>query len=403
MQPIKDLGNGKYLLRAKTEPDAEGICHSKSKTVEAKNWQDAERQLRILIREAAKAKPATKKERKNKKMSVSELMDSYIVAKRIEGKSDTYLDKIECYRKRIDEAFKGRTITDLTVARIDKFSQNLTQCTNRHDEKAHKKSGGKGQVRQISEHYKYQIQALLLRAIKWADKKGYMTDNVTHRITKLPKGEYEQIEIPDTEVIQKFIEYLDKDDSVDDVYKIFINLVSWCGLRTEEILGLTWNDVNFTKKQLRIDKAVVKVTGKGRVEKGPKSKSSKRNVIMPQKIIRMLTTWKELCEKESSVIQDSELPAPKIKHVIINPANGSLPHPDTFSHWLRKYLRRHEFNHVTPHGLRHFYATYLIIKGVDIKTVSKLAGHKDITTTLQIYTAVTQEGFNKAESVLNAI
>ena len=177
MQPIKYLGKNKYLLRAETPPDEDGVRHSKNKTVEAKDWSDAERQLRKLISEVAKEKPATKKQRDNRKMSVSELLDRYAAAKKLEGKSITYLDKIENYRKRIDEAFKGRNITDLTVARIDKFSQNLSCATNRHDEnRANKSKANNNQIRGISNDYKYQIQSLLLRAIRWADKKGYLTD-----------------------------------------------------------------------------------------------------------------------------------------------------------------------------------------------------------------------------------
>ena len=67
-----------------------------------------------------------------------------------------------------------------------------------------------------------------------------------------------------------------------------MNLVSWCGLRTEEILGLTWGDVNFSKRELNIDKAEVKSAGNGRVKKGPKSKKSKREVPLNKRMIAMV-------------------------------------------------------------------------------------------------------------------
>ena len=41
MQPIRDLGNGKYLLRVETPADDDGIKHTKNRTVEAKDWNDA--------------------------------------------------------------------------------------------------------------------------------------------------------------------------------------------------------------------------------------------------------------------------------------------------------------------------------------------------------------------------
>ena len=404
MQPIRDLGNGKYLLRVETQADDDGIKHSKNKTVEAKDWSDAERQLRKLISEVAKEKPATKKQRDNRNMSVSQLLDRYIAAKELEGKSITTLDKYRNYRRRIDEAFKGRTISELTVARIDKFSQNLAGSTNRHDEnRATKGKANNNQIRGISNDYKYQIQSLLLRAIKWGDKKGYLTDNVTHRVTKLPKGEYEQIEIPDIEEIKKFINHLTEDNTVENIYKVFMNLVSWCGLRTEEILGLTWGDVNFSKRELDINKAEVKSAGKGRVKKGPKSKKSKRIVPLNNRMITMLTEWKNLCDQKRSGWHKEALSTARLQHVIVYPTDGSLPHPETCRKWVGKYVKRNNFDHITPHGFRHFYTTYLLTKGVDIKTVAKMAGHQDETTTLKIYTAITKEGYDKALAVLNAV
>ena len=89
--------------------------------------------------------------------------------------------------------------------------------------------------------------------------------------------------------------------------------------------------------------------------------------------------------------------------MIVDPDDGSLPYPDTFTKWTAKYIKRNAINRVTIHGLRHFYATYLISKGVDIKVVQKLAGHKDIKVTLQIYAAVTKAGYDKTKEVLSSI
>ncbi len=68
---------------------------------------------------------------------------------------------------------------------------------------------------------------------------------------------------------------------------------------------------------------------------------------------------------------------------------------------VSKYRVRHDVEPVTPHGLRHFFTTYLLVKGADVKTVSKLIGHSKTDTTLNIYAALTKEGLDKVEAILN--
>ena len=120
-------------------------------------------------------------------------------------------------------------------------------------------------------------------------------------------------------------------------------------------------------------------------------------------MITMLTEWKKLCDEKRSGWSRETLPSVKLQHVILYPSDGSLPYPDTCRKWVNKYIERNGFEHVTPHGLRHFYATYLISNGVNIKEVARLAGHEDEAMTLKIYTAVTHEGYDKAIAVLNAV
>lgn len=400
---IVDLKNGKYELRVETPEDADGVRHERSTRIKAASRSAAERKLREFIAIVLDEEPATKKERDSRKMPISTLLDLFIEDMTVSGRSAKTLENYRNRRVRIDEAFRNRTVSELTVQRLDAFSQALTEATNRHDEYVKYVTHRDDiEPRKLSKDTAYRIQALLIQVIKWADRKGYLTDNITNRATKLPKSPYKQIEIPDIKNIIAFMDYLNQDPTVKLHTKVFFNLIVWCGLRTEELLGMTWDAVNLETKRIRITQAVVRIGGSTRVVKEPKSRSSIREVIIPDKVNDLLKTWKEYCDTSFPAWLELRPFLEKYRtYVILSQADGTPPNPSTFSQWLRRYLQRHEFDHVTPHGLRHFYTTYLLVNGADVKTVSRLMGHSKTATTLNIYAAITQEGYDKVEAILN--
>ncbi len=71
--------------------------------------------------------------------------------------------------------------------------------------------------------------------------------------------------------------------------------------------------------------------------------------------------------------------------------DGRPVHPDTVTGWFSKFVARTGLPCVTVHGLRHTFVTLLIAKGVDIVTVSSLAGHAQASTTINMYAHAVQE------------
>lgn len=73
--------------------------------------------------------------------------------------------------------------------------------------------------------------------------------------------------------------------------KVLMNIAIYGGLRRGEILGLTWDDVNFDKNTVDINKSVGIVNNKT-IIKAPKNKSSNREISLPSSVMQLLNFWK---------------------------------------------------------------------------------------------------------------
>ncbi len=83
--------------------------------------------------------------------------------------------------------------------------------------------------------------------------------------------------------------------------------------------------------------------------------------------------------------------------------DGAPINPDTMNFWLDRFTRRHNLPRVTPHGLRHTFATLQIAAGVDIRTLQARTGHAQASTLTDIYTHAIKSAEAAAAEVLDNI
>lgn len=156
-------------------------------------------------------------------------------------------------------------------------------------------------------------------------------------------------------------------------HRTAIAMLYSCGLRVSELIHLKVDDVDFDRKQVRV-----------RLGKGKKD----RTVNLAEHMIPLLHNY---------------LGTYKPAQYVFNGQNGVLYSANS----LRMVVKRAAYDagikkQVTPHTLRHSYATHMLDNGVDIRHIQVLLGHSKPETTM-IYTHVSQERLTKIESPLDKL
>ncbi len=145
------------------------------------------------------------------------------------------------------------------------------------------------------------------------------------------------------------------------------------GLRVSELVGLNDGDIDF-------DQELIRVRGKGRKE---------RLAPLGSFAIRALRRWLQCRQLSSQEARGREAP------VFVNKF-GTRISTRSVARMLEKYLRVTSLDQRTsPHTLRHSFATHLLDRGADIRSVQELLGHKSLVTT-QIYTHVSTSNLRAA-------
>lgn len=146
------------------------------------------------------------------------------------------------------------------------------------------------------------------------------------------------------------------------------------GLRVSELTGLNLNDLDFTAGYL-------KVTGKG---------SKERLVPLGEKAQEAIKFYlKKSRPFYAGQGRDTRTPA-----VFLNRFGGRLSNR-AVREILSKYVKEIALNHqVSPHTLRHSFATHLLNNGADLRAVQELLGHVKLSTT-QIYTHLTRDNIKR--------
>jgi len=158
--------------------------------------------------------------------------------------------------------------------------------------------------------------------------------------------------------VKKLIKCVEKENIK---YKLVIELMLLSGMRVFEVCNIKKDDINFLDYSILI--------------KGKRNKERKTYILSDR-------FFKEL----KSIIDT------KSEYVFLNNFNNPL-NEQNIRFFLKKISKKCLNREITPHILRHTFATLLLNEGVDVRYIQELLGHSSITTT-QIYTHL-QESYKK--------
>lgn len=153
---------------------------------------------------------------------------------------------------------------------------------------------------------------------------------------------------------------------------LLISLYS--GIRIGELCALKWEDVDFKKNCLTINKTIQRVYIKDKdkniskvIITTPKTKNANREIPINKDFLEILKKVKT--DKKNYILTGNE------KYI----------EPRTYRKYFNKILDELKIKHFNFHSLRHTFATNCISLGVDYKTVSELLGHANVNITLNLY------------------
>ena len=148
--------------------------------------------------------------------------------------------------------------------------------------------------------------------------------------------------------------------------KAMLELMYGCGLRVSELISLEMNDIDITN-------CLIRIMGKG---------SKERDIPVGEYSIHFLQLY---LDKRHLLLKDK--PCNKL---FINNHGQGMTRQGFFKN-LKKILVEKGLNpNISPHTLRHSFATHLINRGADLRSIQEMLGHSDISTT-KIYTRVSDE------------
>jgi len=227
----------------------------------------------------------------------------------------------------------------------------------------------------------YQTRIALFNMFEFARENDVLIANPCKKSLKSDMGKpSDKKEALTIDVQKKFLEAV-----VGYSYENQYRFVLQTGLRTGELIGLKWSDIDFENRTMKIERTMEYRYKVGEWRVGPpKSKSGYRTIPLTDEAIRIL-------ENQRSKNKSLKLVPIEWKDTVFLCRKGTPVKNSTYDTGLFKYCDRVGIPRFSMHVLRHTFATRCIEGGMKPKTLQKILGHSNIGITMNLYVHITED------------
>ena len=335
------------------------------------------------VKQKLKKKRDEKPDKDQQSITFQDWIEEFLVSyKKNEIKITTYEGYMRIYRKHIEDSQIGKTaLNQVTTEMLQRYYND--KLNDGYNSKT---------VRGIG--------IVIGAALNMAVKLKMLSEN-PNRYTSIPKKKKYEASVLSAKEVRQIV----NNAKSEELYPIVVTTV-YTGMRKGEVMALKWENVDFQKRRIYIKNSLCKIDGDQLDEKGhrharyeilePKTKESKRMVPMMDEVYEALMLQKERQESDKQRYQEIYLD----QGLVFADACGNYLPQRQFMDKYHTFLKKYNITDIRFHDLRHTFATLLIESDISMKVVQELLGHSTITTSMDIYTHISD---TKKEQALDRL
>lgn len=319
-------------------------------------------------------KEVVKMKHKSDRIFLNDISKLWLEKKQYEISETTYAIYYTNIKNHIEPYFQNIFISEIDTVVVNNFVKEKL-------EKGKLNASGGLSVERVKVLY-----YILKNILYCANSMGYITQNIEK--IRFPQKKHMQIEILSAEQQKQLEQVLYEDKTIN---KIGIIICLYTGIRIGEVCALKWKDIQFENAMLHIHKTACRTKDFSESErktklivKEPKTKHSVRYIPLGSALLEYLKKYKQ--EDDYFILTKSS----------VKPLD-----PRTYQNQFYNYLKKCNIKKMKFHILRHTFATRWIENNCDIKSLSEILGHSNITITMNTYVHPTmelkREGMKKLE------